>query len=163
MRVWLILKTLQFYFIKLATDFYWQPSHLLGWKILIYITLKVDKSVNCIWKKSLQHRTENPEAFLNGKLRKLNWQNFWQNWNFSTEYRKRLTSRESLQKGRISTVNLLALTRSDQVLYTEKIIFHHESHLNEEVKCTEPSPSRKCSMFACHIEAQIKISKNISF
>ncbi len=28
--VWLNLRTIKFYFIKLATDFYWQPNYLLG-------------------------------------------------------------------------------------------------------------------------------------
>jgi hypothetical protein len=30
MYVWLNLKTIKFYIIKLTADFYWQPSYLLG-------------------------------------------------------------------------------------------------------------------------------------
>ncbi len=30
MHVWLYLKTIKFYLIKLATDFHWKPSYLLG-------------------------------------------------------------------------------------------------------------------------------------
>ncbi len=30
MYVWLNLKTIKYYFLKLATDFYWQPSYSLG-------------------------------------------------------------------------------------------------------------------------------------
>ncbi len=30
MHVWLNLKAIKFYLIKLAPDFYWQPSYLLG-------------------------------------------------------------------------------------------------------------------------------------
>jgi len=45
---------------------------------------------------------------------------------------------------RISTVDLLALTRSDQPLLRLQIHFYiliKTSYLNEEVNCTEPSPS----------------------
>ena len=30
MYVWLNLKTIKFYLIKIAPDFYWQPSYVLG-------------------------------------------------------------------------------------------------------------------------------------
>ncbi len=32
MYVWMNLKTIKFYLIKLATDFYWQSNYLLGEK-----------------------------------------------------------------------------------------------------------------------------------
>jgi len=35
MYVWLILETIKFYMIKWGTDFYWQPSYVIGWKSLI--------------------------------------------------------------------------------------------------------------------------------
>ncbi len=48
--------------------------------------------------------------------------------------------------GRLSTVNLLVLTSLYKLLfYNENILyilfFHKTSYLNEEVNCTEPSPS----------------------
>jgi hypothetical protein len=44
--------------------------------------------------------------------------------------------------GRLSTVDLLALTSLDQLLLTQQILFFYKtSYLNEEVNCTEPSPS----------------------
>ncbi len=55
-----------------------------------------------------------------------------------------VTHREVLQKGkRVSTVDLLVLTRFDQLLFILKMLytFYKTSCLNEEVNCTESSPS----------------------
>ncbi len=51
---------------------------------------------------------------------------------------------KSYWRGRLSMVDLLSLTRSDQLLLYWRIfftLFDKTSCLNEEVKCTEPSPS----------------------
>jgi len=39
MYVWTNLKTVKFYLIKLATDFYWQPNYLFGERSL-FVTVK---------------------------------------------------------------------------------------------------------------------------
>jgi hypothetical protein len=52
--------------------------------------------------------------------------------------------REPLLKGRLSTVDLLVLTSLDQLLLivqTHYLHFYKTSYPNEEVNCTEPSPS----------------------
>jgi hypothetical protein len=51
-------------------------------------------------------------------------------------------------KGRIGTVDLLILTCSDQLLHLLKIhsfFFYKTSYINEEVNCTQPSPSVRVS------------------
>ncbi len=53
-------------------------------------------------------------------------------------------------KGRISTVNLLVLISYDQrLLILKKVVFvfYKSSCLNEEVNCTEPSPSVRVPWF----------------
>jgi len=51
-------------------------------------------------------------------------------------------TKESLQKGKMSTVDLLVVTSSNRVLFnTDCFTFLQNKLLNEEVKCTEPSPS----------------------
>jgi hypothetical protein len=47
-------------------------------------------------------------------------------------------ARESLLRGRLSTVDLLVLTSLDQFF---DLLFYKTSYLNEEVNCTEPSLS----------------------
>ncbi len=48
MYVWLNLKTIQFYFIKLAANYYWQPSYLLGKRasLIKKATTETDKIIN---------------------------------------------------------------------------------------------------------------------
>ncbi len=54
----------------------------------------------------------------------------------------RYCGREVLLKGRLSTVNLLIVTNLDQhFLIIIFFLFYKISYLNEEVNCTEPSPS----------------------
>ncbi len=45
--------------------------------------------------------------------------------------------------GRISTVDLLVLTSLNELLFKLKLnfLFYKATYLNEEVNCTEPSPS----------------------
>jgi hypothetical protein len=46
--------------------------------------------------------------------------------------------------GRLNTIDLLLLTSLDQLIFMLKILFqffYKTSYLNEEVNCTEPSPS----------------------
>ncbi len=53
-------------------------------------------------------------------------------------------TREALLRGRISTIDLLVLTNLDQLLSILKLyfsVFTHQPIFNEEVNCTEPSPS----------------------
>jgi len=49
---------------------------------------------------------------------------------------------KSYWRGKLSTVDLLVLTCEDQLLFIANIIFIFKKtcYLNEEVKCTEPSP-----------------------
>jgi hypothetical protein len=53
--------------------------------------------------------------------------------------------------GRLSTVDPLLLTSSDQLLFSLKIVFTFfaKSYFNEEVNCTESSPS--VSVLRCHL------------
>ncbi len=60
---------------------------------------------------------------------------------------------KSYWRGRLSTVDLLVLTSLDQLLFAVMIFFYlcyKTSYLNEEVNCTEPSPSVSvpCSEFS---------------
>jgi hypothetical protein len=52
-------------------------------------------------------------------------------------------NKEPLLKGRLSAVDLLVLTSLDQLLLVllSLFTFYKTSHLNEELNCTEPSPS----------------------
>jgi hypothetical protein len=52
-------------------------------------------------------------------------------------------SRESLMKGKLSTDDLLQLISLDQLLFIMKLNFscYKTTYLNEEVNCTESSPS----------------------
>jgi hypothetical protein len=61
--------------------------------------------------------------------------------------------------GRISTVNLLALTSSDQLLFILKIsffLFYKTSYHKEEVNCLEPSSSVRvvCLVYGYHCKYQ---------
>jgi hypothetical protein len=57
-------------------------------------------------------------------------------------------SRESIQRnpyiqGKVSMVDLLVLTGSEQLLFKLKEYFYKTIYLNEAVKCTEPSTSAR--------------------
>jgi hypothetical protein len=54
------------------------------------------------------------------------------------------------EKERISTVNLLVLTSLNLLLLIVKTLFtfYKTSNLNEEVNCTEPSPSVRVLCFS---------------
>ncbi len=54
------------------------------------------------------------------------------------------------ERGRFSTVDLLALTSLNQLLFTLKIyivLFYKTTNLSEEMNCTEPSPSIRVPCF----------------
>jgi hypothetical protein len=55
----------------------------------------------------------------------------------------RVLTRSLTDGGRLSTVDLLVLTSLDQLLLIVDIIYllYKTSYFNEEVNCTEPSPS----------------------
>ncbi len=58
------------------------------------------------------------------------------------ETRKTREARNSYWKGRISTIYLLVLTSSDQLLFIpKKYSLHETSYLNKELNCTMPWPS----------------------
>ncbi len=55
-----------------------------------------------------------------------------------------IQSREYLLKGKAHMINLLVLTRSEQLVLAQKIyfIFYKTSYLSEELNRTEPSLSK---------------------
>jgi len=60
------------------------------------------------------------------------------------EWMEKVRAEKSYWRGRLSTVDLLVLSRSDQLIFTLKILFtffYKASYLNEEVICTVLAPS----------------------
>ncbi len=83
--------------------------------------------------------------------------------------RKKVThfSRETLLKGRHSTVDLLALTRLDQLLWMKRTLFnfyYKTRYVNEEVNRTEPSLSGSipCTFQSVSYFAAVSVTKKKS-
>ncbi len=58
MYVWLNLKTIKFYLIKLAANYYWQPSYLLG-KRASWIKKKQLKQIKQLIEKMMEKILKN--------------------------------------------------------------------------------------------------------
>ncbi len=85
---------------------------------------------------------------------------WWMSWRFQVFMLrpcckgKKLEPGNTYWSGRISTVDLLVLTSSDQLILIHKNSFHKTSFLNEVVNCTDLSPSVRF----CHWQAFLAYS-----
>ncbi len=66
-------------------------------------------------------------------------------------------------RGRLSTVDLLVQANIDQLLLTLKqyLLYYKTSYLNEEVSCTEPSPSLSVPWFGWFVNLLIIFGRTL--